>query len=469
MTGTATGTRENRCLFLLLAGLLCAALLWLAGRELITAIYHGRAGALLNSLISGQAAHGLDRYLADFNRFYAAACAAVLLPLLACSLLPRRIRDRLARLPRETLRRLATRPDGTGRPVFTTLLILLIATAGAVYGYNAWRAAAHIPEIYATGQVTLLSGPVPCDDRQCYELEIACPELADTEKVMLRLGRPNAGVPGRGTALFLSGWTGNYWWQWDSEPGTAATEEENSEDRRISANHGMIIDALRAAGFQTVDVKWERGWFLAAAGSRENPPLLACKPATLVRWVYETLHEATPEHAFCATGHSNGAAELAYLLSRYGMADILSLVILEAGPNWARLDHACLEDAAHGDLFDDLNGRSTNDLAFGYPNDGSGACARERRLWRETFRRTGVAVDDEWTYRYPATQVAFLFGAADPTVTGRHGAYYHDWLLQAGTPLLTRTDVPGSGHIPSGDPAGAVLMRDLFLAECRPR
>jgi hypothetical protein len=285
---------------------------------------------------------------------------------------------------------------------------------------------------------------------------------------MLRLGEPVTGVPGRGTILFFSGWTGTYWWRWDSEPGEVADDAEAAADRRIAASHRMVMDALRAAGFLTVEVKWERGWFIAEPGSRENPPLLACKPATLVHWVYDELHESAPDRAFCATGHSNGAAELAYLLSRYGMDDILSLVVMEAGPNWARLDQACIRDDAHPELFDNINGRSTNDLAFGYPNDASGICARQDRYYRENFRRTGVVADGEWNYRYPGTYVAFLFGADDKTVTARHGAYYHDWLRKAGTPLLSRTSVSG-GHVPSGEPEGAAAMRDIFLDECRPR
>lgn len=451
MIGPASRLRTDRCRFLLLVTALCAGLFWLAGHQLVTLIYHGNAGALFNPLITGQATRGLGLYHADFNRLFWTAGAVVLLPLLVCSLLPRRMRETIDRLP------------------VTPLLLALLILAGATDMYLWWQSAARIPDRYLPGHATVLSGPAACRDQTCYELEIACPELAGTEKVMLRLGRPNTGVPARGTILFFSGWTGNYWWQWDNESDAADDGTADAADLRIRANHRMVFDAVHAAGFQTVDVKWERGWFIADEGKRENPPLLACRPATLVRWVYETLHEALPDRAFCATGHSNGASELAYLLSRYDMADILSLVIMEAGPNWARLDYACIEEAAHGELFDTLNGRSTNDLAFGYPNDGSGICARQRGAWRETFRRTSVAVDGEWTYRYPGTLIAFLYGTDDPTVTGRHGKYYRDWMKQAGTPLLESPGIEGGDHVPSGDPAGAAVMRDIFLEECRPR
>lgn len=459
---------KNRCLLLLILATLCAGLFWILAHQLINAIYQGNAGNLLNPLITGQATHSLEQYHAGFSRLHGMACAIVLLPLLACSLLPQRISDAIGRLA-SRLVCCARKGLGTLSHLPAPLLpILLLAVAGTVVLSRYWYTSARIPANYGLGHITPLAGPADCNGQPCYELEVTCAELGSSEKVRLRLGLPAAGVPGRGTILFFSGWTGNYWWQWDSDPVAPDDAEANAEDRRIRANHKMIIDELRAAGFLTVDVKWERGWFIADEGNRENPPLLACKPATLVQWVYDELHDTSPDRAFCATGHSNGAAELAYLLSRYGMDEILSLVIMEAGPNWSRLDYACLQDEDNETLFDSDNGRNTSDLAFGYPNDGSGICARQKSAWSATFRRTSVAVDGEWNYRYPATQIAFLFGTDDHTVTARHGEYYRDWLEQAGTPLLTRSSA-GGAHVPSGDTAGAAIMRDLFLNECRPR
>ena len=51
-------------------------------------------------------------------------------------------------------------------------------------------------------------------------------------------------------------------------------------------------------------------------------------------------------------GHSNGASQLAYSMTRYGMAEYLDLAVFESGPNWTRLDQSCIQDdPAFSDIF----------------------------------------------------------------------------------------------------------------------
>ena len=95
MKRTAHKPPGNRCLKLLGLATVIAILLWLLACLLITAIYHGHAGDYLNSLITGQSAHPQGKYIAEFSRPYLLACAAILAPLLACSLLPATVRGQL--------------------------------------------------------------------------------------------------------------------------------------------------------------------------------------------------------------------------------------------------------------------------------------------------------------------------------------------------------------------------------------
>ncbi len=62
------------------------------------------------------------------------------------------------------------------------------------------------------GRVRLLSGPTPCSDQSCYELEITCPELAESRQATLKVGEP-MNQTYKGTILFATGWIGNSFWE----------------------------------------------------------------------------------------------------------------------------------------------------------------------------------------------------------------------------------------------------------------
>jgi hypothetical protein len=332
--------------------------------------------------------------------------------------------------------------------------------------FNPWGTpTVRVADTYALGKFSLLSGPDDCDGLLCYEIEINCPELGRTEKAQLRVGLPAGNAGEKGTILFFSGWVGDLWWDWHG----VGYETTNPEERHIEKQHKNILADLQAAGYHTVQIKWEKGWFVASPGKQENPPLLSCTPATLANWAFHELHLAAPDRAFCAVGHSNGATEIGYMLSRYNQQDILDLVVMESGPNWARLDYSCIQEPAFPELFNTQNGRSTIDLAFGYANDGTGICARGDMNQMELFRHASLILDYAWSYNYPNTMVAIMVSADDPAVGRHHAEYYHDRLLKSGSPLLRFDVLPGEDHIPSSAPAGAELLKTTLLSECHPR
>jgi hypothetical protein len=89
---------------LFLAGvLLLGALLWMSGRMLVTAIYHGNAGDYLNKFITGQTIHTLNDYLAEYNRLFLYLATVSLLLLLAWFLMPRTLRRSLISLPADVV------------------------------------------------------------------------------------------------------------------------------------------------------------------------------------------------------------------------------------------------------------------------------------------------------------------------------------------------------------------------------
>jgi hypothetical protein len=175
-----------------------------------------------------------------------------------------------------------------------------------------------------------------------------------------------------------------------------------------------------------------------------------------------------PEQAFCATGHSNGASQVAYMLARYGLGDILSLALLEGGPNWSRLDLGCIWDPTSPHLWWDNAERRLIDWGFGPSAAGFGPCSQQDESFRGAFQAASVAFDG-LEHVLPNTLVWFVMGAEDMTETVAHGYVYHDTLVANGSPLVRLDIIPGSGHVTAATTLGGDTIRDAFLDECVPR
>ena len=184
--------------------------------------------------------------------------------------------------------------------------LLLATVLGAV------PAAAQVPR--PTGTVDVTAGPVACDGQECYDMTVSCPEVAAPAKERLKVG----GTAEKGTILFAS-----------SGFGTDLYEGQGQEKPRI-------LNDLRTAGFQTVQLQWAENWFGGSPGAEEGFVRLACRSATVAQWVHDNVHPPSESAAMCATGHSGGAAQVSYMLSHYGLEDILSLVVPTGGPPMER-------------------------------------------------------------------------------------------------------------------------------------
>jgi len=294
------------------------------------------------------------------------------------------------------------------------------------------------------GTVRVMSLERPGEEPYQYEVTVSCPDL-DDQRAELLIGDPMG--PRRGTILFASGFIGGFRW----------------ED--IGAEAPRVIQDLRDAGFRTVQLRWKSNWFLASAGHVSGHGRLACRPATVLRWVDEFLHIDDFTLPFCAVGHSNGASQLAYALSRYGLGDVLSLVVLDGGPNFARLDVGCLHDDGAAAAWFNLESRRYVDWGFGHPSDGSGPCARQDQEYRRAFQDASLALG-EWEYHFPHTMVWFIAGARDDTATVVQGRLFQERLAQAASPLLGSSTVADAAHLTADTQQGGDAIRDILLREC---
>jgi hypothetical protein len=316
----------------------------------------------------------------------------------------------------------------------------------------------------ALGKVEVLAGPTECADSTCYELRVTCPEVAAPARARLKVAEK--GKSPRGTILFTSGGLGTDWYEGAGET-------------------SRILKDVAAAGFRTVQLQWVDSWLFGSPGKEEGHARLACRPATVARWVRDQLHGPGESRVFCATGHSGGAAQIAYMLSHYGLDTILSAVVPTGGPPMGRIDRGCArDDAGNAQLaFPDWATRIV-DLGFGFIPPGGlenfdpftapavGPCARGEASFSEKFRQASVA-SGEGDYVYPGTMVWFVFEGIDDMHAAAMGATYHDLLVERGSPQVRKTIIADATHAgPTGLYAsrkGADKVRDILISQCRAR
>jgi hypothetical protein len=297
------------------------------------------------------------------------------------------------------------------------------------------------------GTVTVLTGPYGCVNEDCYDVRVQCSQLSQTINATVRVGEP-ASQPALGTIVIFTGWIGNYWFQ-DGDYGP------------------WIVSQLRTAGYRVVEVKWATNWFKSADNEAAGFPRLACRAATVTQWVIQQWTQPGAPAPFCAYGHSNGATEVAMMLSRYGLATSLSAVMMESGPNFSRLDAGCLQDdPQYSNLWWNSGDRSITDWSYGYPNSSTGPCYNKLSSWRTTFQQDSVGLGN-WQFVSPKTVAHFVFGSDDQSVTRYNGEYYYQVLQGAQTPLLRKDVVAAAPHFVISTMQGATVIRDGLIADCQ--
>lgn len=300
------------------------------------------------------------------------------------------------------------------------------------------------------GSVTLLSEADDCPSSSdaCWAVEVGCPALVEPEGARLMINEPAGAV--RGTALFMTGGGGQGFW------------------RNFGVDAARVLGELQGEGFRTVEIAWDRGWLIGASGAVEGHAALACKPATLANWIHERLQEDRPDLAFCATGNSGGSAQVSYMLSHYGLDEILDLAIPSGGPPMGRMDLGCIrDDPANEALWYGAGSASTIDRGFGF-QPGTGPCSAGDEAFREEWETASIAAGPN-DYRYPRTLVHFLFGSEDLGNAVPQGITYLERLRAEGALLVDVDTLRGVPHAVPSRPLGADRIRDLMLTECRVR
>ena len=300
----------------------------------------------------------------------------------------------------------------------------VLITAGTALGVGALKSKSLAPRPLGIFTLGTVGAPASgCPSRfTCYNFTTSCPNIVQTHNGdgHIAIMRP----AGAATQLdiFFPGAGGRFW---DRNP--------------------MLVDPfyqqLIAAGHIVVDVQWSNGiWYSAAAGELAGPEALACRPATVMRWVHDNWLPAAVRYA--VIGSSAGSSAVSYSLTTYGMDSLVQLLVPISGPPHARLTYNCLNPSPDDAL--GTNGEHVIDVSWGYVNDTYGPCYFHDPNFTSEWDANSVETGGI-NYFWPSTQVHFIVGGQDTQgIRDNATALFH--FLTANSTAATYEVVPNMGH-----------------------
>ena len=301
------------------------------------------------------------------------------------------------------------------------------------------------------GTVTTTSDTDPsCPaDHSCQGIEVSCPSVSAPARGFVATAQPTSQV--RGLVMLASGGPGNLWWS------------------EVTSLGAPFVDSLRADGFVVVQLRWVDPWLASAPSEDAGPGHLACRPATVVRWVYDNQYVPLGLPAiqvgrcgFCISGNSGGSSQVAYALSFYGLDSILDAVIPTSGPVHAAQAKGCLQNPAEQAYWYDAGFAATIDSAYGF-SAGQGPCANHDPgfLPRWTAESADTGANDLF---YPSTRLMVIVGGQDSSYAPAHARDFAAVAALAGSPYVTVQTVPKMGHRIQASADGLAALHDALLA-----
>jgi len=358
----------------------------------------------------------------------------------------------------------------------TAVLLLIVATGcggGAMSSGTTPPVTPPSSGALALGSVTTAT-PVSCASENgadkgvpngtCFDITVACPDVAD-EALGIKVNFPSG--TSKGTVLFTTGGGGGPdWYDQQFTYGTTA------------------IQMLQSAGFTTAQLNfWETptgfpqggtfaGWLTGPGG----PLHLACRWATVAKYLHDTATVTPANSAFCATGNSGGAGAAAYAVAHFGEDSMFDMLEETSGPPYTRIDKGCLCNSpavqtpcVSAPIAECFAGDAQMFIDPAYNplgNECSSAETTHTSPDTQTFLNDSI-MGSSPVLSYPNTYVHFLFGGQD-TTTGV--ALAQEWLTQ-----ITAKNGPGTGayacvadapHMLPNVLDGATTIANDIIANC---
>ena len=212
-----------------------------------------------------------------------------------------------------------------------------------------------------------------------------------------------------------------------------------------------FVNDLRRDRLVVVQLRWVDSWLVSAPGEDAGSAHLACRPATVFKWVHDNrfLRLGVPAGpvgrcGFCVTGNSGGASQSSYALSHYGLESLLDAVVPSGGPPHAAQAKGCLRNAGQEAYWYESGSASTIDSSYGFQGT-SGPCARHDASFVPRWDAESVDTGGS-DYVHEQTRVHIILGGADGSSAPAHARDYASRLRRAGSPYVTVQVIPGMGH-----------------------
>jgi len=298
----------------------------------------------------------------------------------------------------------------------------------------------------------------------CYDVTVSCPDVAD-QALGVKVNFPSG--TSKGTVLFTTGGGGGPDW-YDQQFIYGPT----------------LIQSLQQAGFTAVQLNfWETptgfpqggtfaGWLTGPGG----PLHLACRWATVAKWLHDTTDVTAPNSAFCATGNSGGAGASAYAMAHYGEDSMFDMLEETAGPPYTRIDKGCLcnsppvqTQCVTAPISECFSGDAQMYIDPAYDPLGHECSSAETTHTSpdsQTFLDDSIMGSNP-VLDYPTTYIHFVLGGKDTTPGV---ALAQEWLTQItgsnGPGTSAYTCVPDAPHRVPDVLDGATTIANDIIANC---
>jgi hypothetical protein len=342
-------------------------------------------------------------------------------------------------------------------PTYATGTITANVTINAVCATGSTRALGTVSGVSSIS----CKGSVP--NGVCQQMTVACPGVPN---VMAYVKTNTPTGTSMGTVTYNTGTDGNGLYDSIFTFGSTAV--------------GNVLDA----GFTTVQIDWGTpfntnqtgGWVQGPGGVLAG----ACRYATVTQWIYDNIHNDDKTHPYCATANSGGSGALAYALTQYPTADILSMAEVTSGPPSGRLDWGC--GCKEGKLPVQCGSSASLGTCFGTGSSGSGVWdpayatnASTASLCTQAVNGTLPPGGSDFdflgdsaeapgaAYNLSKTHVNLVFGGADDSAAIPIG---QDWFNNI-TSSKSQACLAGGIHSMANTLAGAQQIANDLIGMCQ--
>jgi hypothetical protein len=280
-----------------------------------------------------------------------------------------------------------------------------------------------------------------CGTSKCYAFTSSSAQVFETKTGIVRIDEPRDSVIG--TVVMYTGGTGNSYYS-DRNPGRD------------------IIEESLIKGYRVIQIKWNEGWFTGSEENREGFRKLAVHPASITQYIYDNLVDK--DLPYILFGGSGGAAQIAYMLSFYGIDNITDKAIIFAGFWMGRLDIGCFDDnPLNSRLHYSERARTAIDLSLGFNSDEKGPCELRDTTYASIYKNSSISHGGH--YYYPNTNVYLIYGGNDQVGALNQGLTYYEKLVAAQSPNVHMQVIEGVGHGILWDSTGFGTIRKVLFTD----